>query len=119
MLALLERSYGPLTDINAEDTFVRPGDPKSSRRWSLSYGGARVVLEVGLNGTVRVDGHGHQSNQACADRAAAVVADMRGTGSVSATSVDNSNRSQERRSEALHEASEVMQAVDRLASRIV
>jgi hypothetical protein len=118
MLALLKRRYGPLSEINAEDTYVRPGDPKSSRRWSLSYGGARVVLEVGLHGAVRIDGYGHQSNQACADRAAEVVADMRDTGSVSQATVDGTNRSQERRAQTLQEASEVMQAVDRLSARI-
>lgn len=118
MLSLLEKSYGPLTEINEADTYVRAGDPKSARRWSLRYGGARVILEVGLQGEVRVDGYGHQSNQACADRAASVVAEMRQAGTVSAASVDATNRTQEHRSQTLHEAGEVKQAVDRIAARV-
>jgi hypothetical protein len=88
----LKQVYGPLSSV--QQRFADEQDRKSDLLVECDFGGARVDLQMNLDGTYAIDGYGHESNLSCQQQGTAVVKSVARENVVAASRVDSQNRSQ-------------------------
>jgi hypothetical protein len=90
LLQQLVELNGPPTDIKTE--FADPNDRKSPLVMVCKFGRPTIRVTIELDGRMRIDGYGYDSNGACARRAEGIVAALAAHRRLDAPVVDTVNR---------------------------